>query len=254
MTVLLSVLEELMGSQVAIINESTLVTDAQLTPIIAALQVQVGRDYAPIWGRYVKLTQIPKGGTPPADQWWMTILDNSDQAGALGYHETTSTGKPLGKVFAKDDLDAGSSLSVTISHELLEMLGNPFINLTAIDPNANQLQQLFMHEMCDPCEDDSLGYKINGVLVSDFLYPEWFDPTATVGTQLTFNKTITLPLSLATGGYMSIYNIATNAWIQKTANRQIPSEMKALAAVAKPGTRKHRIAHRHSVWRKSTKI
>lgn len=242
-----------MGSQIAIINESTLVTDAELTPIITALQTQVGRDYAPIWGRYAKLTQIPKGGTPPADQWWMVIMDNSDQQGALGYHETTNTGKPLGKVFAADDKAAGSSLSVTISHELLEMLGNPFINLTAIDPNANQLQQLFMHEMCDPCEDDSLGYKIGDVLVSDFLLPEWFDPAAAPGTPLTFNKTISTPLSLATGGYMSIYNIAQNAWVQKTANRQNVAEMKPLHAVAKPGTRKHRIAHRHKVWRKSTK-
>lgn len=245
--------EATMGSQIAIINESTIIKDDELANIVKALQTQVGRDYAPIWGRYAKLTFVPKGQTPPDDQWWLAVLDNSDAAGALGYHETTNTGKPLGKVFAADDIKYGSSVSVTLSHELLEMLGNPWINLTAIDPNASQLVNVFMHEMCDPCEDDSLGYKINGVLVSDFLTPEWFNPLGTPGDKMTFNGTIQIPLSLATGGYMSVYNIAKKHWVQKTANQQHHDHMKPLHEVAAPGTRKHRIAHRHAIWRKSTK-
>jgi len=244
-----------MGSQVAVINESTVVSDADLASMVAALQVQVGRDFAPIWGRYARLTFFPKGSTPPADQWWLAIMDSSDQAGALGYHETTDAGAPLGKVFAKDDLTYGSSVSVTISHELLEMLGNPFINLTAFDVNAAQLTNIFMHEMCDPCEDDSLGYKINGIQVSDFLLPAWFDATPPAGTAyFSFNKKLTAPLSLATGGYMSYYSIAQNQWVQKTANQQHPGAMKPLHEVAKPGTRLHRIAHRHKVWRQSKRL
>ena len=31
----------------------------------------------------------------------MLVLDTSDQAGALGYHDVTPQGLPLGKVFAK---------------------------------------------------------------------------------------------------------------------------------------------------------
>jgi hypothetical protein len=140
-----------MGSQVAIINESTVVTDAQISAMVSALQTQVSDHFAPIWGRDAQLSFLPTGSTPPLDKWWLAILDTSDQAGALGYHETTDAGLPCGKVFAQDDIANGSSLSVTISHELLEMLGNPFINLCAIDPNASQLTNLFMHEMCDPC-------------------------------------------------------------------------------------------------------
>jgi hypothetical protein len=242
-----------MGSQIAVINESTLINDATLATFVAAMQVQVGRDFAPIWGRYAKLTYVPKGGSIPADHWWLAVLDTSDAAGALGYHETTASGKPLGKVFVKDDLDSGSSISVTLSHELLEMLGNPFINLTAFDVTANQLHQIFMHEMCDPCEDDSLGYNVNGVRMSDFLLPEWFDPSAPAGTPLTFNKTIASPLTLATGGYMSVYSIDKKAWLQKNANKQDHNTMKHLGTVAKPGSRLHRIANRHTTWRKSTK-
>jgi hypothetical protein len=39
-------------------------------------------------------------------------------------------GFPIGKVFAASDLKAGTSWTVTASHELLEMLGDPNINLT----------------------------------------------------------------------------------------------------------------------------
>jgi len=242
--------ENIMGSQVAIINESTVVSDADLQKFVTALQTQVGRDYAPIWGRYAKLTMIPKGGTPPPDQWWLAVLDNSDVSSALGYHEITDNGLPLGKVFAKDDLTNGDSVSVTISHELLEMLGNPFINLTAFDINANTLQQIFMHEMCDPCEADNLGYQIKGIQVSDFLLPAWFEPSVNTGGKLTFNNTITQPLTLAPGGYMSYYDLQQNKWMQKDAF----GGRKLLHEVAKEGTRKHRIAQRHSVWRKSQRL
>ena len=59
------------------------------------------------------------------------MTDNPDQAGALGYHEITSQGTPLGKVFAKLDLQSGASWTVTLSHELLEMLADPWINWCA---------------------------------------------------------------------------------------------------------------------------
>jgi hypothetical protein len=40
-----------------------------------------------------------------AEGWWqISVTDNPDQAGALGYHELTSRGTPLGKVFAALDL------------------------------------------------------------------------------------------------------------------------------------------------------
>ena len=55
-------------------------------------------------------------------------MDDSDQAGALGYHDLTSAGLPMGKVFARTDLQNNLSWTVTVSHELLEILGDPMIN------------------------------------------------------------------------------------------------------------------------------
>ena len=75
---------------------------------------------------------LPDGGQ-------IIITDNPDQAGALGYHELTSAGAPLGKVFAKLDLDSGTSWTVTLSHELLEMLADPWINWCAMGSDSKNL-------------------------------------------------------------------------------------------------------------------
>ncbi len=90
--------------QISVINESTVVSDAEVTPVVGALQKQVTNEFRPIWGVDAELTLVPKNTLPPSGSWWLVILDDSDQAGALGYHDLTSEGLPIGKVFAGSDL------------------------------------------------------------------------------------------------------------------------------------------------------
>ena len=115
---------------ISIVNSSTVLTDAEVRPMVDALQQQVNDDFRSPWGIDADLTFIPSGATPPAGTWWLVILDDSDQAGALGYHDLTPDALPMGKVFAGTDLKLGYTWSITASHELLEMLADPNINLT----------------------------------------------------------------------------------------------------------------------------
>src|SRR5882724_10615097 len=103
------------------VNESTVVSDEDAAKVVAALQIQVTEHFAPAWGYGAELGLLPVGAARTPGAWQVIILDNSDQAGALGYHDLTSDGLPIGKVFAKTDKDNGLSWSVTASHELLEM-------------------------------------------------------------------------------------------------------------------------------------
>jgi hypothetical protein len=91
----------------------------------------------------------------------------SDQRSRLP--RLTTEGLPIGKVFAASDLKAGSSSTITASHELLEMLGDPKVNLTVFVQNSNTAGTLYAYEVCEPCEDDSLGYHIDNILLSDFV-------------------------------------------------------------------------------------
>ena len=208
--------------KIAVLNASTVLKDAEIRKAVPALQSQVHRDFAPAWGVDAGLTFLPKGSNPPADAWWLGILDNSDQAGALGYHDLTDQGLPLGKVFAGTDMQDGLEWTVTASHELLEMLVDPDINLAAYVEQPNGGMRLYAYEVCDPCEADEIGYQLDGTLVSDFVYPAWFESFRKPGsTQFDRQNRITEPFQLLSSGYISIFDCPSgNGWTQITGDRK----------------------------------
>jgi hypothetical protein len=234
---------------IAITNSSTVLTDDQVQAAVPALQIQVHRDFAPVWGIDADLTFIPQGGPIPPTSWQLVVFDNSDQAGALGYHDLTPQGLPLGKIFAGTDIQYGEQWTVTASHELLEMLGDPDINLTAFVQSTDTAGRLYAYEVCDACEADNLGYQINGVLVSDFVYPAWFESFWQQGaTQFDQQGRISAPFQLLAGGYIGIFDVsAGSGWSQITA-QGAPHEYKARARVG--SRRERRTIPRHR-WLRS---
>jgi len=234
------------ATQISVINESTVLTDADVTPVVSALQQQVTNDFRPVWGVDAELTMIPQGTPAPAGTWWLVILDDSDQAGALGYHDLTPDGLPIGKVFAASDLKAGTSWTVTASHELLEMLADPNINLTVFVQDANTTGTLYAYEVCDACEDDSLGYQINNILVSDFVYPAWFENFRAQGsTQFDRMNKIQNPLELLAGGYIGVFSVTDGTgWQQQTAEK-IPTNLRHRGHV---GSRRERRSISRNQW------
>jgi hypothetical protein len=244
--------------KISVINASTVLKDEQIKPVVKALQTQVSRDFYPVWGVDVDLDFVPSKQDPPAGHWLLAVLDNSDQAEALGYHDMTADGLPLGKVFAGTDLQFGSQWSVTASHELLEMLGDPAINLTALTMTAftvdqNVVGRLYAYEVCDACEADPDGYEIDGVLVSDFVYPEWFESFRQTGSaQFDFRQRITDPFQLLPGGYASIFDITSCMGWQQIM-RPMPAPRNAPAAHRAPvGSRRERRRTPRNQWMNST--
>src|SRR5262245_37343881 len=99
----------------AIINASTAVSDEAVLAATAALQVQVNRDFATAWNVDADLAVVLYGKPPPTGAWWIVIMDNSDLGSALGYHDLTSQGLPLGKVFAETAQEVGEQWTVLLS-------------------------------------------------------------------------------------------------------------------------------------------
>jgi hypothetical protein len=195
---------------IAITNASTCLSDAQVEAVLSSLQKQVTDEFQAYWDLDCTLSFLSKD-QPLTEGWWqIVVIDNPDQAGALGYHELTSQGAPLGKIFAQLDLDTGSSWTATLSHELLEMLADPWINWCAVGTDS----KIYALEVCDAVEADNLGYFIDGVLVSDFVTPAWFEPT--YADRMDFKQHLAKELELARGGYISIFD-PPNGWTQVTA-------------------------------------
>jgi hypothetical protein len=218
--------------KISLINESTVVEDSEVKSALYSLQTQVTEHFAPEWGIDADLVFVPKGSTPTRGSWWLTVFDNSDQPGALGYHDITSEGLPLGKIFAGTDKQYGLSWTVTASHELLEMLGDPDVNLTAfVENDDNHSGRLYAYEVCDACEADKFGYKIGGVLVSDFVTPPWFESfRKSYKTKFDYRKLIKRPFQLLKGGYIGIYDINKGTgWTQIEAQKAGAPDLETLA-------------------------
>lgn len=228
--------------QVSLINHSSALSAADLAKYAAAYQIQANTHYANAHGLVgVDVKIAPKD---PGSGWVLGFFDTADQAGALGYHDLTPDGRPLGKVFVKTTLAAGDLVSVTGSHELLEMMGDPLI-ATAMQISDTEF---YAFEVCDPCEDDSFAYNINGVMVSDFVTTDWFFQGRR--GPYDFMKKISRPQELLSGGYIGVLDLTGNeGWSQifakgvsKMRGRSIPHH----------GSRRERRARGPANWDHST--
>jgi len=226
------------GPNIAIVNVSSVVTNEEVAAFTAAMQIQLDRDFAPAWQLTANLTTFPSGAAIPSGSWILYIMDTSDQAGALGYHDLTSDGYPIGKVFAKDDQKYGLSWTVTASHEIVEMLADPYIQNTVFAQTSNTGGTLYSLEVADAVEDDSFGYKINNVLLSDFVYPAWFeDFRAPNSTQFDHMNVVKAPLQLAKGGYIGVFAIPnTGGWTQRLADT-VPTRLRLRGEYARANRR-----------------
>lgn len=202
--------------QLQIKNHSTVCTDDEVRAVIAACQKQVDRDFGPVYGTRASLRFAAKDEALSAYDWQLLVVDNADQAGALGYHETAANGAPIGYCFAKTTKDDGGNWTVTFSHELLELLADPEINLCALDQSG---QKLYAYECCDACEDDSLSYVIDGIHVSDFVLPAFWLSSTPVHSPLSFTGAVKKPLQILPGGYLAFLDLKnpSKGWQQHTA-------------------------------------
>lgn len=234
--------------KIAILNRSTVVSDEQGKAITESLQDQVTNHFGPIWNTSAKLNYVAKGQEDGwQDKWNVVILDTSDEAGALGYHDYTPEGLPVGKAFARTAELYGYQVSVTICHEVLEMLGDPAINKVAGSYNT-----LYAYENCDAVESDELGYEIGGILLSDFVTPAWFVDDYNAEIPYSFKENVHAPFELAPGGYISYTNTWPPNWQQHFYEFQSGfSEKDLFAARPKVGSRRERRTTPKHQWIRS---
>jgi hypothetical protein len=227
---------------ILVINESTAISDAQVQAMIPAFQTQWNRDLAPVWElEQAQLAWADKALPHPASSWWVVFLDDSDQANALAYHDLTSRGLPISKVFVKTILGDRASVSVGATHEICEMAVDPTINLAAQDEGGT----FWAYEVCDPVEDDRYGYGVGGILVTDFVTPAWFG-FKNAGGALDFQRHATAPFQVLENGYAQRF--AGGEWTQVNGSR-VAAAAKQRAVKPPEGSRRlRRMKKDRSKW------
>ncbi len=216
--------------KIAVMNQSTVMADVDIQKMIPAFAQQWNNDLRPVWGvDAAAFTFVPAHQMPAAGSWWLVFLDNSDQAGALAYHDLTNEGLPISKVFVKTLIADGASVSVGATHELCEMAVDPWLNSAYQDPKG----VFWAGEVCDPVESDQYGYNIGVVRVTDFITPNWFAHQHSVGP-IDFKGHASTPFAVLPGGYAQKFG--RRGWVQVN-GAEAKMEHQAHAA---PGSRRER--------------
>lgn len=200
--------------KLAVMNHSTVVDDKAVEAATAAVNRQLREEFGAVWN--IAANAHFFGDSPPREEYaWVAILDDADQQGALGYHDLTPGLQPVASVFAKTCAEYNASWTVCLSHEALELAADPQINRLALDPDT---ARVYAYEVADAVEDDSDGYRIDGVLVSDFVTPDFFTPPAQDGgvVHLDYRDLLKRPFETRPGGYQSYIDLhnVSKGWQQ----------------------------------------
>lgn len=211
-----------MTTQFAVVNASTLVSDADAQTMWSACNLQLLHHVAPAWERVaMNSIFVKKGGTLPPGFYPIYLLDSPDVANALGYHTEDPNGLMYGRVFAQPVLQNGGtalngalSISSVLSHEVIEFFVDRHVNLWADKGDGTMVA----YEACDPVENDSYLYHVGDttgaivpVSVSNFVFDVWFDAQATKrGTPgWDWLGNCKAPLTMTTGGYEVVLDTKT---------------------------------------------
>lgn len=153
--------------------------DEDVQTAIRAINRQLTFDFSPFWHTRAEMRLEGPAGPKPSKvklaelrgDAVIYLWDDVDVDDAIGYHETNARGIPFGFVFTELSKKLGESWTVTLSHEALELVGDPEVNLLVAGPHPGDADQEVFHwyEMCDAVQAES--YEIDGVAVSNFLLP-----------------------------------------------------------------------------------
>ncbi len=195
--------------RVVVSNTSTLVSDDDLARWLPDLNTQIHRDFAPAWGIDAELVL----GTAEAGDYSLILKDNPDDPNDLGFHFLDNN-IPESRIFCRPTIDDGDTISSVMSHEAMEMLG---------DPTCQRMFGNYIAETADPVQ--STGYMIGDTYVSNFVLPAYFDPSS--AGPWDFNHQLTGPVpNMLSGGYIEWWT--GQQWQQTFARREdgsIPYQM-----------------------------
>jgi hypothetical protein len=224
---------------VALVSLTSNIPTSVFLQVAAAVQKQVTRDFTPAWGlpatvdAFADIESVPSDyhivvvfGDPEelADRLEFAIgaeaaarlIDQFDGEQLAGVHLNEFTRQPFALV------DGSPGWSVTASHEVLEMIADPFGNrlIAAAAPGESDRRVNYLLEVCDPCL--STWYPVNGVPVADFYTPRYFDPVRTDGTRYSFTGEIWHPLQILENGYVTWIDPADSGLYQLQAGAAEP--------------------------------
>lgn len=200
--------------QVGLVDKTGKIDTQLLQETAAAIGIQITRDLSPIWNVQATVQYLQSPANIPVGVWPVFLVAKlpPDEG---GFH-LDKKNQPYAEVIGTPD---SADWTIDASHEIVEMLvdpaGNRLQTSRAIGISGNGVQDTtgefeYLVEACDPCEANDYAYSINGIAVSDFITPHFYDPVAASGANYSFGGNIKAPRQLLPGGYISFVNPQTD--------------------------------------------
>jgi hypothetical protein len=243
----------LLTDHVALVSLTRDIPTRYLLQAAAAVQKQITRDFTPYWGlratvdAFEDLSSVPSDYHPVVvfgdaqelmgqlefaigEEYAADLVDDFDRERLGGLHLNAFTRQPFALVASSD------TWSVTMSHEVLELLADPFGNrlIAAAHPRDPEQRVKYLLEVCDPCQ--AVWYPVNGVPVSDFYTPRYFDPVAVDRSRYSFTGALEYPLQILDGGYLSWIDPEDSGLYQLAAGDPEPRLIAGLLDLARSST------------------
>jgi hypothetical protein len=238
---------------VALVSLTSNVPTKALMQVAAAVQKQLTRDFFPFWGLPATVAAFADLASVPSDYRVVAVFGDPqelvdrlevaidpgtlerlaaqfDRQQLTGVHLNEFTRQPFALVALSD------TWSLTVSHEVLELVADPYGNrlIAAGVPGDPDRRVNYLLELCDPCQ--SAWYPVNGVPVSDFYTPRYFDPVRTDGTRYSFTGDLEHPLHILDGGYVSWIDPRDSGLYQLQAGEDMPMLIANVASLAQSST------------------
>jgi hypothetical protein len=246
----------------AVVSMTDVISHRDLLVVTAAIQKQLTRDFIPIWGLPATVNAFEDLESAPSDYHPVVIFTDSDElVGRLtrligeertaalvqqfeehrlsGIHLNAVTRQPFAIVMASD------AWSIAVSHEVLELVADKYGNrlVAAAHPLDATQRVKYLLEVCDPCQ--ATWYPVNGVPVSDFYTPRYFDPVRADGVRYSFTGEIQAPLEILEGGYVSWIDPRDSGLYQLAAGDEEPVLVSGLAELAVSSTALRTVVDTH---------
>lgn len=147
----------------------------------------------------------------------------------------------------------GEDWTVTLSHEALELVGDPAANLLVQgrSPLDRRHKVFHMFEMCDAVQDEH--YMNGGIGVSNFLLPSCFSPGEQEGRRNDFlgirsdDGESLKSFGINPGGYFNYFDPKTGKWCSPTRDGDARAQARLAAKRKVHAGRGYRCQHPSSV-------
>jgi hypothetical protein len=209
--------------RIVVISETESVSFGELTKVSTAVQKQVNDQFGPAWSIQAAVDPLASLADIPSNAWPVVIRDNIG-INQAGVHWNDTQDKPFALVTFREGDKPENGWQPSVSHEVLEMLADPFGKefraAPSLRPGQGPVEYLL--EVCDPCQAPAMMYWIDDIPVSDFVLPDYY--TAFTPGIYSFARNITQPREVLPGGYLSWRDLLTPVpqWSQLVVSKAGP--------------------------------